>query len=99
MARPALGFSTIAPQQTGWDAQVDDNFTEVKEKLTIQPFPLSLVYKTTPYSGALHLSDLDAADYLGCYMHLTDPASIAANGHMIYSDGVDWLYVRSGSAV
>lgn len=99
MPRPELSPLAITPQQLGWDASVDTNFSELKEKLTVKPIPLPLAYKTTPYTGATNISTLSASNYEYCYMHLTDAASIATNGRLIYSDGTDWRYVKSDATI
>lgn len=98
MARD-LGIQEIPPGQRGWDSPTNTNFERFKERVENVPLPLPLVYKTTPAAGAIQLSTYAAADFLGCFAYLTDAATIATNGHMIYSDGTSWKYVKSEAAV
>lgn len=99
MARPTFTPPTITPQQAGWDANVNSSFDTLKTMI-VRPFPLALVYKTSdPGGGVPQLSTLDPADYDKCVAMLTDPAAPATDGHMIYSDGSQWLYVKTLSVV
>lgn len=99
MARPTLSLLTLTPQIRGWDAQAQTNFDRVKTAVLTKPFPICLVYKTTPFTDAVDIATLDAADYTYCYAHLTDPADVATDGRLIYSDGVDWKYAKSDATV
>ena len=99
MPRPILDITNVDPSVRGWDAIIAQDFANVKAAYESVPLPHCLVYKTTPLAGAVDIATLAAADYYGCTVYVTDAATVATNGHLAYSDGSTWKYVKSEAAV
>lgn len=99
MARPELPILDIDPAVRGWDGPVAENFSQIKDFYENKPSPHCLVYKTTPMTGAVNISTLPAADFFSCTVYVTDAPSVATNGHLAYSDGASWKYVKSEATV
>lgn len=99
MARPATTLLSINNQAGGWDQTVDDNNDTLRSLLFTGPFPIFLVHRATANEGSTLLSTLAAADYKWCYAHVVDPATVATNGYLIFSDGTNWRYSKSNNTV
>lgn len=99
MPRPSTTLTPISSQVAGWDEVVDDNNDSLRENLFLAPYPLPLVHKTTEDSESSPLSNFAASNYKWCMALVVDATTPATNGHLIYSDGTNWLYSRSGNTV
>lgn len=99
MARPDTTLASINAQAGNWDQIVDTNTDKVEEFLFQKPYPIPVVHIAAGDEGSTPLSGYPAASYKWCVAIVVDPASVGTNGNLIYSDGTNWKYQRTGTNV
>jgi len=99
MPRPPTVLLTINNQAGAWDQTVSDNNDTLRNLLFLKPYPMPLVHRSAANEGSVALSTYAAADYKWCYAHVVDPATVATNGYLIFSDGTNWRYHKSNNTV
>ena len=99
MPRPNTSFTDINSQNGNWDQTVDNNFDKAENLLFNDPMPLTNVHIAVANEGSTLLSTFAPANYKWCTAIVVDPALPATNGHLIYSDGTNWIYSRTGTIV
>jgi hypothetical protein len=99
MSRPNTNLTDIDSQNGNWDQTVDANNDKLESLLFAAPVPISNVHIAVADEGSTLLTGYAAASYAFCIAIVVDPATPATNGHLIYSDGSNWIYSRSGNTV
>ena len=102
MARPTTTLLTINGQAGDWDQTVDDNNDTLRTLLFTEPMAMTHVHRSTASESSTLLlggGGLAAASYAWCVAILVDPATVATNGVLIYSDGTNWRYQKTNTIV
>lgn len=99
MARPTTTLDTINNQAGAWDIIISGNFDTMRTLLFLAPYPMPLVHRSVANESSVALSTYAAADYKWCYVHVVDPATVATNGYLAFSDGTNWRYSKSNNTV
>jgi hypothetical protein len=96
-----LSQSQISSTNGNWDSLVNANAARVLAWLNGSPFPLKRFYRVsgsnTSYPACLNLVAFNAAEEEGGLAYLKDPES--GQTPMIYSNGVNWKYVKTDTNV
>lgn len=105
-SQPLFAPRQIDAQQAGWDAAVNDTFTNIKRHLTERPSQVRAVCRQVSNrdpNDVLWLGDFDPTQFAYHEGFVTDSSGDAndpASGYKkCYSDGTNWRYVENDALV
>lgn len=74
---PRLILQTIAPQESGWDSQLQTDMELIEQRLRLQPSQAIRVYRVSSSNPDetkfLNLVDFSPVGYQGCFVWVQDP--------------------------
>lgn len=105
-SQPQLGLESVAANAAGWDASVNNNFTQIQRHLLERPTQLRAVCRQVsnrdPFT-TLYLGDFDPTQYayhLGFVVDSSGDANDPSSGFkQCYSDGTNWRYTENDQLV